>query len=113
MEDTLFFTYGVTVLLLLIGSLLFMRGRDPAFKKRWQPRLALLSFIVIGGFTMIMLVTIMKPPPVMLLVFVATLLLIGFSWTKIRVCGNCGKTVQPETFFRASKFCPRCGAEIT
>ncbi|MGH9341211.1 MAG: hypothetical protein ACRD1R_16830 [Acidobacteriota bacterium] len=112
MLDTLIVIYFGIWILMVAGTLFFFWGRNPAFKKKWHRPVGIINGIVIGGL-LILIAVAMKVPWQFLVFFVAAATLIEyFMLVKIRVCGECGRTVQPQRLVDTPKYCPRCGAAL-
>src|SRR5258705_2344986 len=104
--------YVVAFVSLGFGSWLFLRGLDPKGKKKWQPRLSLLSIVVIGPLLLV--------PPIargqwpFALVGLAVLVFIGVSSVKLtRVCETCGHTSPPPSLVSPAPFCSKSSAQLT
>ncbi|MDH3199458.1 MAG: hypothetical protein OEM15_01060 [Myxococcales bacterium] len=109
MNETLLVLYFPVWIACVIGTWLFFRGRDPAFKKRWYRHAYAFNITVIGG--MIVLMTI--PHWEAFVIFTAAVLF--FMWIALfrtRICPSCGKVCQPEYLITPQKFCSKCGAAL-
>lgn len=110
--DTYAIVYFSVFFVLAIASWLFFRRLDPKGKKKWQPRLSLLSIVIIGPFLLL-------PPLAMghwefALIGGVVIGLLGFGSIKLtRVCEACGHIAQPQNLFSVASFCPKCGAKLT
>ncbi|MBW2162063.1 MAG: hypothetical protein JRH14_19205 [Deltaproteobacteria bacterium] len=109
MNETLFAIYFPIWLALAIGTFLFFRGREPAFKKRWHRPVYGLNVAVIGG----MLVAMTIPNWTAFAIF--TVAFMYFMWVGIfqtRVCLGCGRICQPTNLITPEKFCSKCGTAL-
>lgn len=109
MNETLFLIYFPIWFALVIGTWLFFRGRDPAFKKRWYRHAYAFNITIIGG--MLLLMTI--PHWQAFAIFAPAVAF--FMWIALfrtRVCLECGKVCQPENLITPQKFCSKCGAAL-
>ena len=110
MNETLFIAYFVIWFALAIGTFLFFRGRDPAFKHRWYRRVSGFNMAVIGG--MIVLLAVPFGPIVVAVSLVATLYFLWVTIFQTRVCLGCGKISQPGNLITPQKFCNKCGTAL-
>ncbi len=108
MNETLLVLYFPVWIACVIGTWLFFRGRDPAFKKRWYHRASVFNGIVIGG----MIVLIAIPNWSFVILTAAILLLTWVAIFRARVCPECGKVCQSEYLITPQKFCSNCGAGL-
>jgi hypothetical protein len=104
--------YFAVFAVVVIGSWLFMRSLEPKQKKKWYPRISLLSIAIIGPF--LLLPSIVWGQWLFALIGFVFICFVGYSSVKlIRVCESCGFMAQPQGLVIAAKFCPKCGATMT
>ena len=111
MNETLIIAYFVIWFALPIGTFLFFRGKDPAFKKRWHRPVALFGTSIIGGMIVLM-VALMGDWRAAAIVAAAALFIAWVKAFQTRVCLGCGKTCQPRNLITPEKFCSKCGAAL-
>lgn len=108
--------FNGTLAVLLIGSfLLFFRGRDAAFKRKWFPRFNVLvgSQFVFFATTLPVLSSRWARGLASLIVVVPMIILIShinFRFTKF--CNICGATIYNLGWPSPARFCPKCGAGL-
>jgi hypothetical protein len=108
----LMMVYFVVWTVCAVGTTVLFWRRDPAFKRRWHRPIAIFNTVVIGGFILVF-VAQMAPPWWVFLIFLGTLLFIGWvSVFQTRVCAQCGKICQPDNLVTAPRFCRSCGAKL-
>jgi len=111
MNETLLAIYFPVLLMLAVGTFLFFRRKDPAFKKRWYRHAYALNFTVIGGLIVLMAISI-GSWPVVAIFSGAALFSIWVGVFRTRVCLGCGKLAQPENLITPQKFCSKCGTGL-
>ena len=111
MNETLFIAYFVIWLALAIGSFLFFRGKDPAFKRRWHRPVAVVSSLIIGGMIVLM-VALMGDWRATAIFAAAALFFVWLAAFRTRVCPGCGKFLQPRNLITPEKFCSNCGTAL-
>ena len=99
----------------IAGWVLFHRGNDAAFKRKWFPRYTMFAGILFGVF--VMLITTSDPnntaPPGILVLLVPVIGLICYiNFRMIKFCGKCGRMIHTTNMFSPPKFCSQCGAPI-
>jgi hypothetical protein len=109
MNETLFVIYFPIWIACVIGTWLFFRGRDPAFKKHWYRRVSAFNLTLIGGMIVLMAIPMSLPFAIFGAAF---LLLMWIPISRTRVCLGCGKVCQPENLITPQKFCSKCGASL-
>ncbi|MDH3625704.1 MAG: hypothetical protein OES69_11565 [Myxococcales bacterium] len=109
MNETLFAIYFPIWFALVIGTWLFFRGRDSAFKKRWYRRVSAFNVTVIVGMIVLMAIPMSLPFAIL---GAAMLPLMWIPIYRTRVCLACGKVCQPENLITPQKFCSKCGAGL-
>ena len=111
MNETLLLAYFVIWFALVIGSFLFFRGKDPAFKKRWHRPVAIFGTSIIGGMIVLM-VALMGHREATVIFAAAALFFIWVGAFQTRVCLGCGKASQPRNLITPEKFCSKCGTAL-
>jgi hypothetical protein len=95
-----------------IGCGLFLRTSSPAAKKRWLPRVYLLSIAVLAPFLIAPLVW--WNDWLGLGLFLLIVLLAAYvSVVKTRVCDCCGTVAEPLDLVRPRESCPKCGERLS
>jgi len=94
-----------------IGGWLFLRGKNPAAKRHWYPRLTAINSVIVFSLMSIILVAWQQPTGI---IFIAVFgsLITYLSVTRTRVCEKCGRVSQPQNLISAPEFCPKCGAPL-
>jgi len=96
------------------SHLYFNRPGDVALKRKWFPRVAVLSGILFVAFVSAGLASGAVPgAAVQLLLIVPATALI--CWLNIRMttfCGSCESMIYSSTWWTTLNFCPKCGADL-
>lgn len=111
MNETLLIAYFVIWLAIAVGSFLFFRGKDPAFKKRWYRPVAIVGTSIIAGMIVFM-VALMGDWRATVMFAAIALLLIWIGAFRTRVCSGCGRVSQPRSFIAPDEFCGKCGTAL-
>jgi VIT1/CCC1 family predicted Fe2+/Mn2+ transporter len=111
MNATLLLVYFAIWLALAIGTFLFFRGKDPAFKKRWHRRVAVFNVSIIGGMLLLM-VALMGHWEATVIFAAAFLYFMWVAVFRTRVCPGCGRLCQPQNLITPEKFCSKCGTAL-
>ena len=112
MEGLLLTAFVVVWLGLAVGSWLFSRSLTPPLRRYWHPRLTLIAMACMLPFFLVPFL-VGRDWGATILVVTSFALMTWLGLTRVRVCESCGKTAQPQSFFRAAEFCPRCGNKVT
>jgi hypothetical protein len=96
---------------MIAGFLLFHRGNNITFKRRWFPWYVVFVGVLFAGFALFMTAPAGndgKAPSVF--VILPVIALIGYLNIRItKFCGSCGSMVTPFGGFTRPKYCPKCG----
>lgn len=107
-SEQLFFTFFAIWILLAISSLVFYRTADLQMKRRWHPRLVVVSGVLFLGF-----VSLMMPPwPTLAIAAPAVALIAYLNLTLTKFCPRCGAVLFRQNWFSKMDFCQSCGAAL-
>ena len=103
-----FFAVAMTVMgfanfVLLFGS------RDAAFKRRLQPRLAILGALLFSG--LLWSAGVPGPAVALATAFGAVASYVGMR--RMRFCDGCGRTVLESIPWSRAQYCATCGARLS
>ena len=111
--DAIFpYFFALWIGLMIAGFLMFWRGNNVVFKRKWLPRYIIFTGVLFVGFIVLLMIVDPKsgPPPITLLFVIPVVALITYVNIKIiKICGKCGKMNYPM-FMIPAKFCAKCGA---
>jgi hypothetical protein len=94
----------------IAGWIWIWTRRSAAEKRRWQRRFAIAAGVIFGAF----LILLMRHQPFAWFIFLPFLVLI--IWLNIRFttfCDHCNRMIYNYFWWRRTRFCPYCGAELT
>ena len=111
MNDTLVIAYFGIWFSFAVGTFLFFRGKDPAFKRRWHRPVAIVVMFVIGGMIVLM-AGLMGDWRATAVFAVAALFFVWVGAFRTRVCLRCGKVSQPRNLVTPERFCGKCGTAL-
>jgi len=102
---------GIWVIIGIAGFLLFHRGNNVTFKRRWFPWYIVVIGMLFAGFALFTTVSVWKDGKAPSALVVSSIIaLIGYLNIRItKFCGNCGRTVAPFGGLTPPKYCPKCG----
>ncbi len=97
------------------GYVVFSRGRDVVFKRKWFPR-----YVIVGGVLFVVFVSTLMALSARSLAPLGSLAvlvpLVGvfvvLNVVLTRFCGNCGRIVSLWDGPTVAKFCSKCGAKL-
>jgi hypothetical protein len=106
---------GTWIVLVIVGFVVFVLGRDTALKRKWFPRFIILvgmlfvifstSLAVLGSETWVALGILLLTVPA-----VALISYLNIKMTKF--CDQCGATLINSNWFSPMRFCSKCGAAL-
>lgn len=111
-DDVFAVVYFAVFAAVALGGWLFTRRLDPKRLKYWQPRLSVLSIIVLGSF---LVFPVIQGQVWFFLIFLIPFFAwsIYYSIAKVRVCEGCGAVQQPQDLITTPQFCSKCGTKLS
>ena len=116
MKSVLVACFLGTWVVLGVGSfVVFVLGKDAAFKRRWFPRIVILVGVLFVLFSSAIMVSdgqISQLPAMLILILPMICLISYLNMRFTKFCGNCGKTLYSQNWFAPLIYCSACGAKI-
>ena len=115
-EQILEACFAVTWLVLgVVAVVFFSFGTDVALKRKWYPRLVILSGNLFGAFATAFFVInarSLKGLGMIVLIIPAVTFISYLNIKLIKFCDKCGAMLYGQNPFAPMKFCSKCGAEL-